>query len=517
MLRLWQTILWLLVLAGIAVSIYQYSKENLYYAAQSALVTILCLYIIFAPLGNRVWKTKEKIAKEWELVKKNKAIAWNQMRPLNRLFDWDITVRMISKTVPRIQFDPFFTVGRLHELYDVFGMNDEYNADKSVLFAHSGEINGNPFVLGRTLYMEWGEEIYEGTREVTYDEDDDDGDSHEKTETLSATVIKPKPEYFTETFLIYGCEAAPKLIFHRLCSGLANKEHSFWGKLSKSSECKKLKRYSRILDDESQYTMMANSDFETLFNTMDRNNEVEFRLLFTPIAQTQMLEVLRNKTDGYGDDFDFNKLQKLNVIQARHLNDIDLDNNPNRYKNYSVDAMRSEFMIYNQNYFKALYFAFAPLLTIPLYQQTRSHENIYGSKKNRHSCFWEHEALANFYGDKYFEHPECATRCILKTEAKHRRTQSTLSVTAHGYKAIPRVEKVLVTAGNGQDYAVDVHWKEYVAISKTSNMFIEEDEMGFEKCEMNAEERAEYIDKKESSIRGSIYRRSILSLKKKKS
>lgn len=517
LLRFGQFILWLLVLACIFAAIHYYNEDNLHIAVTFALTAIFFLYVIFSTLGKRAWQVIEKLNKEKELKKENKSIAWKQMHPLHRLFDWDITVRMITKTVPRIHFDPYVTKGRLRELYEIFGMDSDYIADKSVLFAHSGEINGNPFVLAKVLYMEWGEETYEGKREVSYYGDD----SNKTTETLYATIVKPKPEYFTETFLIYGCDAAPKLVFRRVCSGLANMEDRFWGKFLKNGTRRKLKRYSRKLGDESQYTMMANSDFETLFNTMDRNDEVEFRLLFTPIAQTQMLEILRNKDDGYGDDFNFDKLQKINVIKAKHLDEMKLDNNPNKYKYYSkcysVDATRSEFIKYNQDYFKALYFAFAPLLAIPLYQQTRSCDNIYGVKEDRHSCFWEHVSLANFYGDKYFKHPECATRCILKTEEKQRGKLSTISVTAHGYKAIPRVETVCETARNGKKYGVKVCWKEYVAISRTSDMLIEEDEKGFEKCKMNAKERAEYIEKKESSMRGSIYRRSILSLKEMES
>ena len=319
-------------------------------------------------------------------------------------------------------------------------------------------------------------------------------------------------KYYTDTFLLYGCDAAPGLVFHRTCSGLANDENSFWGKRNKNAEQKKLEKFSRKLDDDSQYTMMSNRDFETLFNTMDRNNEVEFRLLFTPIAQTQMLQLLRDRVNGFGDDFNFNKSHKLNVIVAKHLNELDLNNDPSRYKSYSVDDSRSEFMIYNQQYFRSLYFAFAPLLAIPLYQQTRTHENIYGIKENRRSCFWEHEALANFYGDESFRHPKCATRSILKTnEVRQDSEKARVKVTAYGYAAVHRVDVVSVQAGNGRYYDVRVPWDEYIPVSQTSTMRIEDDNAGFSKHEMSAAERANYIDQKQSSVYGSIYRRSMLS------
>jgi len=508
-LRVWQIVLWLVIIACIAVGFNLY--ENPYNIVGSIGAGVLSLYLIFGVLGPRKKKAKEELEQEYDSVEKDKAIAWEQMKPLNRLFDWDVTVRMITKTVPRIQFDPFFTEGRLRELHSQFDWDDEYNSDKSVLFAHSGEINGNPFILGRTMYMRWGEKTYYGEKRISY-RVRSGKNSYTRTETLRAKVTKPFPEYPCDTFLIYGCDAAPNLVFHRSCSGLANDEDSFWGKRNKKAEQKMLEKFSRNLEDESQYTMMSNQDFETLFNTMDRNDEVEFRLLFTPIAQTQMLKIMRDKTDGFGDDFSFNKANKLNVIQAQHLKDLELDNNPDRYKNYSIEDSRHEFMMYNQQYFRALYFAFAPLLAIPLYQQIRTHENIYNIKENRRSCFWEHEALANFYGDKHFEHPDCATHSILKTSEKRvGGDRANIEVTAYGYRAEPRVDVVSVLGGDHRHHNVKVHWEEYLPVQRTSEFRIEEDPNGFAESNMNATERAEYIRQKEDSVHGGVYRRSVLS------
>ena len=47
---------------------------------------------------------------------------------------------------------------------------------------------------------------------------------------------------------------------------------------------------------------------------------------------------------------------------------------------------------------KTNYFALAPLLCVPMYQQIRPQSAIYGNDMPRRSSFWEHEALANFWG-----------------------------------------------------------------------------------------------------------------------
>lgn len=51
------------------------------------------------------------------------------------------------------------------------------------------------------------------------------------------------------------------------------------------------------------------------------NGEVEFRLLFTPVAQTQMLNLMKDTKVGYGDVFTFIKQRKVNVLMSEHLSD----------------------------------------------------------------------------------------------------------------------------------------------------------------------------------------------------
>ncbi len=485
------------------------------------LFTVLCVLLFFASLIFIFKSIRPQIAaaqleKESFISDYNekKRIAWEQMEPLNRLFDWDITVRMISKTVPKISFDPYFTVGRLRELYEDFGWNDEFNENKSVLFAHSGEINGNPFILGRTLCMRWTTKIYTGTKRITYAVRRGKS-SCLRTEILRANVMKSCPEYYTETFLIYGNDAAPNLVFYRASSGIANDEDSFIGKMKKKATLRELKKFSRNLKDASQYTMMNNSDFEVLFNTKNRNNEIEYRLLFTPLAQNQMVRLLRNSKDGYGDDFSFLKLKKVNLIHAKHLDNLELDTNPEQYHHYDLNRIKERFISQNTEYFRSIYFAFAPLLSIPLYQQIRSRNKIYKQRKNQKSCFWEHEALANFHGHQKFAAPDCATSCILKTEIIHdnhdQTNVRTIAVTAHGFSITEHVEYVRVRGGDGHYHAVPVHWDEYLPTEQTTLLQFEEDCTLFEKPDLSVKERYAYIQEKENTPLKPKFRRSILS------
>ena len=435
-----------------------------------------------------------------------KGIAWKQMEPLNRLYTWDVTVKLIEATVPRLEFDPYFTADRLASLHRQYGWDDSFNEGKSIIFAQSGVINGNPFVFGHYLDMEWGSKTYEGTKEISWTEWEEgaDGKRHRvrRYETLYATVTKPIPVYSEQKLLVYGNDAAPNLSFSRQPSGLTGTEGEFWGAIRKKWRLSRLKAFSRDLTDNSNFTLMSNHEFETWFHAKDRDHEVEFRLLFTPIAQTQMLNLMKDTKVGYGDDFTFIKQRKINVLFSKHLSEATIDTNPSRFHNWDYDAAFSFFVQFNDKYFKDAYFALAPLLAIPLYQQTRTHEDIWkGVLGRKASSFWEHEAVANYHGESHFEHPSSITRNILKTHVVQRENgESTIAVTAYGYRGVKRVDYEEVYGGDGRWHKVAVPWIEYLPVQRTSNMYLSE-----------RGTPSEIFKQRAAASRESAYRRSILS------
>ncbi len=475
----WAIGLSIVALIGLAVAFFAIASENsgdaggtLAAIGAGAVALLPLLFGVFMPKYRHYKEVAQAVKVRLE---ERKAVAWGQMAPLNSLFDWDAAAKIIEKTVPRISFDPYFTQGRLTELHELFGWSDAFNDGKSVLGAQSGEINGNPFVFGRLLEMEWGAKTYSGSRQVSWTELERDSDGKLRTvrryQTLTGYVTKPIPEYSQDIFLLYGNDAAPNLTFTRMPSDLSADGKGFFARSRLKSEIKSLERFSRNLDDQYGYTIMGNREFEALFQTRDRSNEVEYRLLFTPLAQKQMLTLLKDKTVGYGDDFSFIKANKINLIRASHLVDTDLDTNPAKFYDYDFESIKAKFASFCENYFKATYFALAPLLSIPLYQQTRTHAEIYKDVYSHRSSFWEHEALANYLGEPRFRHPDSVTRNILKTQvARQDGDVSTVAVTAYGYRTERRVDVVSVRANNGRSYDVNVEWDEYLPVSQTTNI-----------------------------------------------
>jgi len=405
--------------------------------------------------------------------------AFEQLHALNELFDWGTVAEVVRRTIPNLVLDNFFSRERLDDLRNVFGWSDDFNRNKSILYCHSGDLNGNPFVLGESLNFRMGLKTYTGSLSIFWREletyTDSQGNTHThwvtKHETLYASVDKPYPEYHTEKFLIYGNEAAPDLSFSRTPTGLADgslfdKTRLKWRISSQQEKARK----------NIEYTVTSNRVFNALFNADDRDHEIQFRLLFTPLAQQEMVKLLQDNTVGYGDDFMFRKRKKINMILAAHLRDLDMTASPERFRHYDLEHIREVFLSYNAEFFKAFYFAMAPLLVIPLYQQTPPPRfgTVYGKKPGSVS-FWECESLANSFDPEVFRHQDSITTNILKTGSAVKPDGDTVvSVTAHGFRGIGHTDYISRYGGDGHWHDVPVHWTEYVPVQRTSPFVVRE-------------------------------------------
>ncbi|MDD3695337.1 MAG: hypothetical protein PHG44_05150 [Lentisphaeria bacterium] len=514
---LWQLFLTLLIAAALLLLLLSFA----HHAAWLLLLLADLVFIIkYAYPGYR--RVRGQISEIDKQIRQNIATAWKQMEPLNRLYDWDLTLKIIEQTVPRLQFDPYFNQARLLELTRHFQLEEQLPDDQSVLFAQSGQINGNPFVFGELQEMNWGSKTYVGQINISWRQRMRDKDGRfyyvSRTQTLSASCSKPVPLYERRHFLVYGNDAAPNLSFSRSPSKLSGKDKGFLQGLQRRHQLGKLKAFSRNLDDASEYTMMANEEFELLFNAKDRDHEVEFRLLFTALAQQQMLKLLQDRKVGYGDNFHFFKNRKINLLFPRHLQDFSLDSNPRKFHDYNLAKARQFFLRHNAEYFKVLYFALAPLLAIPVYQQVRSQGSIYGQEQAKRACAWECESLANYLGEDKFEHPFCISNSILKSRFVER--QGALSIwelRALGYKGEKRVEYHSALGGDGRLHKIPVYWTEYLPVEKSSRLELSEQDASSIKDAYSAKPSwGAELPAWQNSNRSRAYRRKIVSFLQEK-
>lgn len=508
--KVWRVLLWLCVVVGFIVGFTMYDVLDYVDLLIVGFVIFGALGLLFTDINPKIKEMKSERDKLTAKVDKLKKEAWQQMAPLNNLYDWDVLTRMMTKTVPRLEFDPYFTTQRLADLKATYGWSDSFNAGRSVVYSHSGLINGNPFVICRTRKMEMCTKTYYGEKTIHWTTEETDSDGKTRTvhhsETLVASVTAPYPEYFEKTRLIYGNTAAPDLIFYRKQSGLADSEGSLKFKMKRHS----LRKKSRDLSN-ADFAMMTNEEFEVAFDTSNRNNNQQYALLFTPLAQESMMNLLKDDKVGFGDDFDFGKQRMINVIFSNHMQSLNLDMNPQQYKGFDYDKAEADFYAINSRYFRAIYFCFAPLLCVPMYQQIRPQEDIYGRNMQQHSSFWEHEALANFWGQGRFKHPSCVTNCILKTEQLQTiGDNSTIKVNAYGYRTEQHLEYVSKWGGDGHLHHVPVYWDEYLPVTGSGMIYLKEDN-NFKDDSLTQRQRLGHIHSVLTENNLNIYRRHIAS------
>ena len=404
------------------------------------------------------------------------AEAREQLRPLNELFTPKICPKLFSKTLPTIRLDRMFDIKRLDCLVSQFGFEPSRDNNRSAIYVQSGDINGNPFFICCDRVHELGTKIYTGSRTIHWTTTRISGGktvTRHHSQTLTATVEKPCPYYKEQAYLVYASEAAPDLIFSRRDS---DAEHMDQKQIDKQvrREIKKLhKRTQKEVKKGDDFTVLANSEFEVLLGATDRNNEVQFRLLFTPLAQKQLLELMKEKEAGFGDDFGFIKQRMINYLYPGHLQSIQLSVSPEYFQGLDIDAVKNRFVSYNNDYFRHIYFALAPILAIPLYQQQKPREYICRDMYESYASCYEHEYIANSLPHLALCHPAAKTPGILKTSVISSSDNcDIIRVTACGYRTEWRVDHVQKLGGDGRLHTIQVEWTEYIPITKDTDIAV---------------------------------------------
>ena len=465
---------------------YNVYKENLAQLKRKlnwhrVLRVLMCITLILIPLV--IWKTTPKIkelreavaaadAKAEELL----ALAYQQMLPLNGLFTDRDSLQLIQQTVPLLSFDACFSVEREEDMktnydFDPYGDNEE-----STLEVLSGAYNENPFLFENRLIHTMGTETYHGYKNISWVETyrDSNGKLQTRTrhETLHASVVKPKPFYNTQVMLNYGSQGAPDLSFSRDASHLEQKGERALERHLKKGE-KKLKLLTdKAIRENDDFTSMANTDFEVLFDALDRTDEVQFRSLFTPLAQTNMAALILSKV-GYGDDFHFIKRRRMNHILTNHSQGRAMILAAKEYPSYSFDVIRDNFIQKNAEFFKAVYFDFAPILAIPAYQERPVHSLKPIPDYSQCYSLKECETLANAVDQSYVVHPETKTPAILKsTFVESRNKTDKTCITAYSYDIAQRVDVVSVRGGDGKYHNVAVTWDEYLPLVANNEFYV---------------------------------------------
>lgn len=458
-----------------AIEIYRYYdlrvKDLILYICIGLAVMVLVIVLKQTKMKEFLAKKEKKLKEAEDAAQAQSQVCWDQMAPLNALFEEATTSKLISQTMPILNLDPYFKPDRLGQLVDLYNFRDlDEVGSASTLQLLSGEIHGNPFVFFRKLIREIRPCRYEGTKVIHWTEQayDSSGNSRtiHHTQVLHAYVDKPKPYYSKEVSMAYGNDAAPRLNFSREPGHVEElSERELKKKLKKDGKALK-KKAEKAVTKGGSFTTMANVKFESLFNALDRDNETEFRLLFTPLAQENMLNLLLKSP--YGDDFRFKKRKKMNLVEPEHTADWDMDTRDYKFVNYDLEEAKKNFYQVNTEYFKHFYFTMAPILAIPLYQNHKAQSYIYG-ENDRNYTPYANEVLVNQMEKADFAHPESSTSPILHSNFIGAKGKTDFyQVQAYSYKGEDRVDYVTVFGRDGYFHEVPVPWVEYIPLEQDS-------------------------------------------------
>ncbi len=434
--------------------------------------TVLFIILIVKKL-NKAIKQIEQL-KEIENKKAQDLLeeAERQMAPLNALFTEYDTFNLIEKTMPNIKFNRHYD-GKTHtdfnknyDFVDIIGYN------RSAVDTVSGRLFENPFVFYRYIDHYIGSKTYMGSLVIHWTTVERDSNGRYRTvhhtDTLHASVIKPYPEYHYQTALSFGNQNAPDLNFSRKAEHIEKLSDKEIEKKIRKGEKKIKKKAEKATKTGGGFTEMTNAEFDVLFGALDRDNEVQFRYLFSPLAQVNMVKLMRSQV-GFGDDFYFAKQGRHNFIQSEHSQLWDMDTDAQKYCSFDIDDAKNKFVNRNSNFFKSIYFDFAPLLTIPTYQQEPSLIFEPLEKNNGNYSNYEHEVLANAIGASYFAPEGSATDVILKASLiKRKNNTDMVMINAQAYQAHNRVDFIPVFGGDGKTHLVPVPWIEYLPIEKNT-------------------------------------------------
>jgi hypothetical protein len=448
-------LLLLAVIGGLAVASALPRGQHTWYADAGVAAALVIAIVASLLLLPRIVARHGSLKALHAQIQTKSAEAERQLAPLRHLLTGNIFPALMSQTMPVIQFDRRMSQGFLENLHTHFGWTDVFNTDRSIQFVHCARLRGNPVLIVRSVRHWIAPMRYDGSLRIDWTESDRTPNGEvrtiSRTETLSASIYRPYPYFCDETHILFFSQAAPDLSF------------------SRASPSDLGAQFSRLLDGTKGATRMANRKFDELFAASDIDHEVQFRLLFTPLAQEEMVKILKDQTAGFGPEFSFHKDRMVCRIWSKALEKVDLRGVFSGSATADLDAWRRSFVDQQYALFRAIYAALAPLLAIPLFQQLAPRWNSEAERARPEPCFWELEAIANEIGEKRFRHSASETRNLLKvrTTFSHANMQDA-TVTAHGFRSEARTAHERVRGGDGQWHDVPVQWKEYFPVANMS-------------------------------------------------
>lgn len=476
----------------------------------SIVVALISLLVIFLVTRKKILERKKLDKKYDQEVDKWKYQCLRNLYPINQEMAEDDFRTIVRKTTQAFVLDDRLSPEKLDLMVKAYQYDPKIGEKESLLSCQSGNIDSNPFLRLRVFRNDIRNKTYSGSLTISWTERVGSGkDAHyvTRTQTLVATSVHPAPFYSTYTAVVYGNQAAPDLCFDRRPSGLArDHDEKDVERFVKDAEKEMKERAEKEVARGGSFQPLANTTFEAFFGAYNRDNEVQYRLLFTPLAQQNMTELLLAK-EPYGDDFTFRKINKMNIVSSLHGPSIP-DYSPDMFLGETdLDVLKNKYVSTIESIFQSLYFELAPILAIPLYQQTDAGKYTI-EKTGRHVSDYDAECFANAMDPSAFAHPDSSTPQILHVQYRESQGESDLfAVSSSSFRGESRVDYVSMMGGDGCVHSVPVPWIEYFPLTRTSELLVRKSDVDRSDYRKLMAEKEDFFQEKQA------YREKLLSKK----
>ena len=407
-------------------------------------LVLIVLTSVFLSKKNK--KFRATISNFEEVIDTKIQEAFVKLHDFYRAFNYSQVYSQIQAQIPEIEFLKSADNNFVKYIEKNFDPVYAPSSTSMLVNYKAGYFYKNPFIVGMYKEMNMVPHTYTGSLAISYYTGFGE---HRRlvSETLHATLVKPKPEYKYIAVNSLYANAVPELEFEK--APVLDYNPAKHDKYIKQAE----KMLAQIEKKNADFTPMSNTEFEALFPATKRSSEQKYRAFFGQVAQQNLINFAKSLTSGR--NYTYSKSHNTNEVALRELSES-FDLNPLDFVDYDLTSFLSKYQEYAKELSASLYDSFIPYLSNPvLLEGNISKQPEY----TRNASILEHLALlTKFKNSELLPSEAGINEYILEPLPEYENV-----CIVHSFKAVPRVDYVVVNAGDGP-HQVPVNWTEYIPV-----------------------------------------------------
>lgn len=433
-------------------------------------------------LSKKSKKFKSTISNFEEVIKTKIQEAFVKLHDFYRAFNYSQVYSQIQAQIPEIEFLKSADTNFVKYVEKNFDPVYVPSSTSMLVNYKAGYFYKNPFIVGMYKEMNMVPHTYTGSLAISYYTGFGE---HRRlvSETLHATLVKPKPEYKYIAVNSLYANAVPELEFEK--APVLDYNPAKHDKYIKQAE----KMLAQIEKKNADFTPMSNTEFEALFPVTKRSSEQKYRAFFGQVAQQNLINFAKTLTSGR--NYTYSKSHNTNEVALRELSES-FDLNPLDFVDYDLTAFLSKYQEYAKVLSASLYDSFIPYLSNPVLLEG----NI--SKQPEYTktpSILEHLALlTKFKNIELLPNEAGIDEYILEPLPEYENVCK-----VHSFKAVPRVDYVVVNAGDGP-HQVPVNWTEYIPVFKELRYKVQQNQADANYFENNFFDQNNHVYTEENTV-----------------